>query len=101
MVLIRRVFFTRTGIHPRVEPEDMLRSKTLYMRDGSGSVRIGQCAERSSDAPDHDDFESDRSKIMNVIDSNFSERDAGGKPLHTLFVIPLYSVFERSGIRFA
>jgi hypothetical protein len=29
MVLIRRVFFTRTGIHPRAKPEDMLRSKTL------------------------------------------------------------------------
>jgi hypothetical protein len=32
---------------------------------------------------DHDDFGSNRSKIMNVIDSNILERDAGGKPLHT------------------
>ena len=23
-------FFTRTGVHPRVKPEDMLRLKTLY-----------------------------------------------------------------------
>jgi len=37
---------------------------------------------------DHDDFRSDRPKIMNVIDSNRLERDAGGKP-HTLFLIPL------------
>jgi hypothetical protein len=28
--LFWRVFFTRTGIHSRVEPEDVLRSKTLY-----------------------------------------------------------------------
>jgi hypothetical protein len=32
---------------------------------------------------DHDDFGSNRSKIMNVTDSNILERDAGGKPLHT------------------
>jgi hypothetical protein len=32
---------------------------------------------------DHDDFGSIQSKIMNVIDSNIVERDAGGKPLHT------------------
>jgi hypothetical protein len=33
---------------------------------------------------DHDDFGSNRCKIMNVIDSNILlERDAGGKPLHT------------------
>jgi hypothetical protein len=38
----------------------------------------------TSRAPlDHDDFGSNRSKIMNVIDSNILERDAGGKPLHT------------------
>jgi hypothetical protein len=29
------------------------------------------------------DFGSSRSKIMNVIDSNISARDTGGKPLHT------------------
>jgi hypothetical protein len=29
MILISRIFFTRTGLHPRVKPEDMLRSKTL------------------------------------------------------------------------
>ncbi|HRO00674.1 double-strand break repair helicase AddA [Nitrobacter sp.] len=33
--------------------------------------------------PDHDDPGSNRSRIMNVIDSNILERDAGGKPLHT------------------
>jgi hypothetical protein len=32
---------------------------------------------------DHDDFGSSRPKIMNVIDSNILERDAGGKPLRT------------------
>ena len=37
---------------------------------------------------DHDDFGSNRSKIMNVIDSNNLERDAGGKA-PTLFLIPL------------
>ncbi|MBN8958165.1 MAG: hypothetical protein J0H17_16600, partial [Rhizobiales bacterium] len=31
---------------------------------------------------DHDDFGSNRSKVI-VIDSNILERDAGGKPLHT------------------
>jgi hypothetical protein len=31
-------------------------------------------------ALDHDDLGSNRSKIMNVIDSKTSERDAGGKP---------------------
>jgi hypothetical protein len=35
------------------------------------------------DPLDHDDFGSNRSKIMSVIDSNILERDAGGKPLHT------------------
>jgi len=37
---------------------------------------------------DHDDFGSNRSKIMNVIDSNSLERDAGEK-VRTLFLIPL------------
>ncbi|MGD9843916.1 MAG: phosphatase PAP2 family protein [Variibacter sp.] len=32
---------------------------------------------------DHDDFGSNRSKIMNVIDFHNLERDAGGKPLRT------------------
>ncbi len=32
---------------------------------------------------DHDDPGSNRSRIMNVIDSNILERDAGGKPLRT------------------
>src|SRR5690242_16216459 len=32
---------------------------------------------------DHDDFGSNRSKIMNVIEFNILERHAGGKPLHT------------------
>jgi hypothetical protein len=29
LLLFRRVFFTRTGIHPRIKSEGMLRSKTL------------------------------------------------------------------------
>ncbi|MGE0522002.1 MAG: hypothetical protein AB7O60_03075, partial [Variibacter sp.] len=33
---------------------------------------------------DHDVCGSNRSKIMNVIDSHNLERVAGGKPLHTL-----------------
>jgi hypothetical protein len=37
-------------------------------------------------ALDHDDFRPDRPEIMNVIDSNRSERDAGGKP-HALILI--------------
>ncbi|WP_347263497.1 hypothetical protein [Nitrobacter sp.] len=40
-------------------------------------------AAASRQSLDHDDFGSDRSKIMNVIDFNILERDAGGKPLHT------------------
>jgi hypothetical protein len=32
---------------------------------------------------DHDDFGLNQSKIMNVIDSNNLERDAGGKPVPT------------------
>ena len=32
---------------------------------------------------DHDDFGLDQSKVMNVIDSNQLERDAGGKPVPT------------------
>jgi inorganic triphosphatase YgiF len=38
---------------------------------------------RALAALDHDDFGLTRSKILNVIDSNNLERDAGGKPLHT------------------
>jgi hypothetical protein len=30
MILFWSVFFTRTGIHPRIEPEGVVRSKTLY-----------------------------------------------------------------------
>ncbi len=37
---------------------------------------------------DHDDFGSNRSKVINVIDSNSLEWDAGEKVL-TLFLIPL------------
>jgi hypothetical protein len=37
---------------------------------------------------DHDDFGSNQSKIMTVIDSNILERDAGGNR-YTLFLIPL------------
>jgi hypothetical protein len=40
----------------------------------------GRSPERSLD---HDDFGSNRSKIMKVIEFNILERDAGGKPLHT------------------
>jgi hypothetical protein len=32
---------------------------------------------------DHDDFGLSQSTIMNVIDSNGLERDAGGKPVST------------------
>jgi pimeloyl-ACP methyl ester carboxylesterase len=38
---------------------------------------------RSRAPQDHDDLGSNQSKIMNVIDSNILERDAGGEPLHT------------------
>jgi hypothetical protein len=34
-------------------------------------------------AIDHDDFGSNRSKIMNVIDSKKLERDFSGKPVST------------------
>jgi hypothetical protein len=46
---------------------------------------------RISAAPialDRDDFGSNRSKVINVIDSNRLERDAGEKVL-TLFLVPL------------
>jgi hypothetical protein len=46
---------------------------------------------------DHDDFGSNRSKIINVIDSNILERDAGGKPLHTFPHPALGSRGPRSG----
>ena len=49
------------------------------------SQRFGQSQARRLD---HDDFGSNRSKIMNVIDSNSLERDAGEKVL-ALFLIPL------------
>ena len=39
-------------------------------------------------ALDHDDFGSNRSEIINVIDYFKLERDAGGKPV-PLFLIPL------------
>ena len=42
----------------------------------------------SGNALDHDDFGSVRSEIINVIDSFWLERDAGGKPV-PLFLIPL------------
>ncbi len=41
-------------------------------------VAVGQVA-----SLDHDDFGLNQSKIMNVIDSNKLERDAGGKPVPT------------------
>jgi hypothetical protein len=49
---------------------------------------------------DHDDFGSSRSKIMNVIDSNNLERDAGEKPVptfsHPALASGLVSVYQRS-----
>jgi hypothetical protein len=43
----------------------------------------GRLRLRDGAALDHDDFGSNQSKIMNVIGSNSSERDAGGKPVPT------------------
>nr|WP_049750614.1 chemotaxis response regulator protein-glutamate methylesterase [Nitrobacter winogradskyi] len=37
----------------------------------------------ASPPPDHDDYGSNASTIMNAVDSNISERDAGGKPRRT------------------
>jgi hypothetical protein len=51
---------------------------TAYLAD-SETVPVGSLLV----SLDHDDFGSNRSKIINVIDSNILERDAGGKPLHT------------------
>jgi hypothetical protein len=51
------------------------------------SAHVGVVTARAGGL-DHDDFGSNRSKIMNVIDSNSLERDAGGK-VRTLFLIPL------------
>jgi protein O-GlcNAc transferase len=49
-------------------------------------VALRRC--RPAPGVDQDDFGSNRSEIMNVIDSHSSERDADGKAL-TLFLIPL------------
>jgi hypothetical protein len=50
--------------------------------DVSGWVRSARLKDAGTVGPDHDDFGSNRSKVMNVIDSDILERDAGGKPLH-------------------
>jgi hypothetical protein len=55
-------------------------------RYGLSTRRQAICCGRR--ALDRDDFGSNRSKIMNVIDSNNLERDASEKVL-TLFLIPL------------
>ncbi len=46
---------------------------------------------------DHDDPGSNRSRIMNVIDSNILERDAGGKPLYTFPHPALAAGDQRAG----
>ncbi len=47
---------------------------------------------------DHDDFGMNQSKIMNVIDSNNSERDAGGKPVPTFPHPALADILGRVGL---
>ncbi len=53
----------------------------------------GRCPSRPAFL-DHDDFGLNQSKIMNVIDSNNLERDAGGKPVPT-FPHPTLAEFEQ------
>jgi hypothetical protein len=62
----------------------------LFLKPDCISRRLREsAAEALSPLPlDHDDFGSNRSKIMNVIDSKSLERDAGEK-VRTLFLIPL------------
>ncbi|THK38921.1 tRNA (adenosine(37)-N6)-threonylcarbamoyltransferase complex transferase subunit TsaD [Ensifer sp. MPMI2T] len=58
-------------------------SRTLKDRVGRGLKRFtAEFAAVDQPAQDHDDLGL-KSKIINVIDSSRSERDAGGKPLHT------------------
>ena len=61
--------------------------------------KIGRGASALLSRPDHDDFGSNRSKVMNVIDSNSLARDAGEKVL-TLFLIPPWrALFGQSGLK--
>src|SRR6202012_257983 len=39
-ILVWRVFFTRTGSHPRIKSEGMLRSKTLSDRDAAADGAV-------------------------------------------------------------
>jgi uncharacterized SAM-binding protein YcdF (DUF218 family) len=48
-----------------------------------GAALLRPLEDRFPPPLDHDDFATNRSKIMNVIDSNSLERDAGGKVLNT------------------
>ncbi|MQX16390.1 hypothetical protein GHK62_16920 [Sinorhizobium terangae] len=45
-------------------------------------------AQAATGVLNHDNFRSNRPRVINVIDSNKLERDAGGKPV-TLFLNPL------------
>jgi hypothetical protein len=47
------------------------------------ACRPGPPQEPARSDQDHDDLGSNRSKVMNVIDFNELERDAGGKPVST------------------
>ncbi len=63
-----------------VRPADGISAQSAY---DAAVERIDAVVSTLEGPLDHDDFGSNRSKIMNVIDSNNLERDAGGKPLRT------------------
>jgi hypothetical protein len=69
------------------------RRERLCLRSNLGDVEAGRKARlylsgARAAALDHDDLGLNQFKIMNVIDSNSLEWDAGGKA-RTLFLIPL------------
>jgi hypothetical protein len=95
---IDRIFLSIAAHHDSLAPE--IRLRTIYPRyldETSTQPKDGLSIRAFRDrtpyagedlfvaeatALDHDDFGSNRSKIMNVIDPNIFERDPGGKPLH-------------------
>ena len=67
----------------RCMPPSVAAATRLSSMVSSGLPTLKPIRRDQTGGLDHDDFGSNRSKIMNVINSNILERDAGGKPLHT------------------
>jgi hypothetical protein len=76
-----------------------LARRSKDVRQSSWLLSLESNSTGSNQTLDHDDSGSNRSKIMNVIDSNILERDAGGKSLHTFPHPALALLIEHDLIR--